>query len=299
MNRLLLILTLLITFFNSCSCDAYRAKSYQGACFLDDTTLVVTAWEYDAYSDGSLSNENVKHKLYTFSLVDSTLTEIATLRSDEGMPYGAGGLHYSAPWVLATSFGSRSDLNDLVIYNMETGEKEVISSMRGAYSISNGGRYLLAGGVIYDREQNKNILVYQSNKDRLHEFHPYFLDENKGVAYGHADWGITSYTIHNAVFDTIRIENNWSNPEFEEAFNTVTSSGYIEWVKWTNDSSYIMYSTINEYIETPPQHTFETPPHSGTDANVNTGDYLLGGGSIHIGNYKQGIPSHVLLHKEL
>ena len=270
---------------DGCGDSWHHVSSWNGAFFIDDTTIGAIGSEYDIqHPTGSWDGGDVKNytqSLYYYDINKKTTRVVKTFQDHDK---GEGGeVHYVKPWLVFCSSWPY-DEKGVILYNTTTGEEESFKQYSTTQGVSSDGRYVFFGNNVYDRELDS--LVYNtigiSDKDILE---PFYVD-NENVYGTCDDKKLVSYDINLKEYDTLR---SLINDKYFESIHYTLSSGEIYYyVEYENGEYEMLIEPMISFINDTKDTTvvpYGTP--WGIDTQPHTGSYLyLKNSSYYLGNYK-------------
>lgn len=303
-NIKFLLLGVYLLLLTNCSTKILDGISYQGAFFLNDSTLGVVAWEYKYHPNGGPGDMPYAfdgiQRYYHYNINTKALSTVTELRRVDGI-FGnsVGSVKFTPPFFVATSYGSNGDKNDILIYNVETTEKEILSQGGTPVGVSPNGGYIMTESGVYNRSTKEMVYKQFSQPENITS---YFIDSSEEKLYGAlADangpswrkW-LCSYTFASGEIDTIRL---FDNEERHEYFDILTSSNdvvYHDVYKGTFYSSKSDYASgnIDDAMQITPKFV------ELTDANNSLTHFVKGRGSITVGTFNP-YSETVILNKEV
>jgi len=175
----------LIFFFTCTRYEKMHVQYWQGAFFINDTTLGVLGWEWDENTAQNIFTEteyfNYCQLFFTYNINSKQLTQICTLQADCGTELPYNNLAYHHPWLYYSTCTNRLETG---VLNIETLEKSLLNTA-GAYKraipliVSTHGNYL-GYQQFYDPDYKFGVYDLKNNQDTIgfSRSRPVYIDDS-------------------------------------------------------------------------------------------------------------------------
>jgi hypothetical protein len=227
--------------FVGCSYDRYHEIMWIGAFLIDSITVGAVNIDYYYTTkqfgmDGSTDLKDVNMNLVKYDLKTNTTHDVACMEKDLSDPtVGAGSVKYQRPWVAYNC--DRGGILQLVVFNMETGQKTVLFSGSSAPPImfSKNCKYFLTGGnssfKIFDMTQQKLAVKFRSDLSM-----PIYIDEDSNYLFMNNDTnGLLKFSIPQGQF--VPFASKIGNLKDWQSVDLIDYGNAVQLFKWYQGES--------------------------------------------------------------
>ncbi len=253
----LFLISLLMLLLNSCTKTAdYNTTLLDGACFMNDSTILFTTWEFVANKQtGSFPDENAtsekdhSYNIYRYSLISETLIRVFEQKQPFSYYDKSGGnlvshIFYRAPYLYYSIYNTNDHQYDFRRYNFTENSTEAVLDDIAIEWLSDDEKFGIGFRTEYSGylHRSKDVTVtIDSGDETALEFTPFYIGENKAYCYVPKDnfQYIVQYNFEDMSCDTLRSYD----PLNDRLFYSNTTN-----VIRKSESRYMQSEKISDYI---------------------------------------------------
>lgn len=301
-NIIFIVCIVFLILYLKCSdkYNEYHVQHWQGAFFLNDSTLGVVGWQFDyreSTDEFTLSEYfNIHQYYYNFNLNTKELNEICEISHNPDFYCDRGMISYNYPLL---GYSTYKEQKEVGIYNINTNEKKILKSEEGysglhPLTISKNGRYFGYKFSVSNPDYDYSIYDLHEEKDVFNSYlhRPLYIDDSLKTAIllypDNTQKFFIHYNLETEEMDTL-CENTYGDIHFHVSNNITVINDNGKWKYFKNadflEGNFEIYELENLIMD----------KSGACDINLTRKLAVYPTGSIFLVNYKEGKSPEVIL----